>query len=784
MKKTHSPESARSVATFDGLASNYVLSIVAALMLLAALSIYLQAPPAPLPDGAPTESFSAGRALNHLRGVARAPHPLGTAAHDALRDYIVGQLNTLGLNPELQTATGINAERGSPYQVGNVQNILGRIPGTSSGRAVLLVAHYDSVANSPGASDDGSGVASLLETARALKAAPPLKNDVLFLFTDGEEGGLLGAEAFAAEHPAAKGAGVVLNFEARGSGGPVVMFEASDRNGWLVGEFAAAAPHPVANSLSYEIYKRLPNDTDLTVFKRAGLQGLNFAYIDHISRYHTAADSVENIDPRSLQAQGDSALALARHFGALGAAPQATANAVYFNLIGPVLVRYPQWLAAPLAALAALLFVWAAARGFKRGQLRIRGVLFGFVALLLCGIAAAVIVTLAWVAVKTLHRDYDFVPWGDVYNGRLYALAFVFLATAITSAMYNWFRRKTDAFNLMVGALAWWLLPAILTSLAVPGASYLFTWPLLFALLALLSLPAAEGAGRARRLLLLALYALPGVILLAPVIRQMFAALPLAASGVIVLLEILLLALLLPHLDLLARRGRWRLPGACAFVALALILTGLLTAGYDRLHPKSDNLFYVLDADAGTALWASADRRPDEWTAQFFGNGAEKDTLANIFPLFNRTFMKGAAAPSALAAPQVALLDERTEQGVRTLRLHVTSPRGGSVVSVYADAGGKVSAASIDGKRIEPPSDKGRDRDKTPWALTYYGFPARGVDLTLSVEASRPLKLRVDDRTYGLPQLDGRPVGPRPDYIIPSPSPYSDVTLVSKSYTF
>jgi Zn-dependent M28 family amino/carboxypeptidase len=132
--------------------------------------------------------------------------------------------------------------------------VVARLAGTGSGKALLLMAHYDSRGTAPGASDDGYGVASLLETARALTTSPPLTSDIIFLFTDGEEDGLLGAQAFVSSHRWAAHVGVVLNFEARGNAGPVLMFQTSDDNGALVRQLARAAPHPVASSLSQAVY--------------------------------------------------------------------------------------------------------------------------------------------------------------------------------------------------------------------------------------------------------------------------------------------------------------------------------------------------------------------------------------------------------------------------------------------------------------------------------------------------------------------------------------------------
>src|SRR5207249_5261569 len=107
---------------------------------------------------------------------------------------------------------------GTGYQeAGGVQNIMARLPGREPGGSdVLLMAHYDGVEAGPAAADDGAGSAAILETLRALRAGPPLAHDVVALFTDGEEAGLLGAAAFVREHPWAKDVGIALNFEARG----------------------------------------------------------------------------------------------------------------------------------------------------------------------------------------------------------------------------------------------------------------------------------------------------------------------------------------------------------------------------------------------------------------------------------------------------------------------------------------------------------------------------------------------------------------------------------------
>lgn len=197
-------------------------------------------------ESAPATEFSAVRAMRHIPRIAQQPHPSGTAAHAVVRDGLVAQLQALGLETQVQRTESVLA-RPRTVQVATVENVVARLAGTQPGQAILLVAHYDSVPTGPGASDDASAVAALLETARALKAGPPLRNDVIFLFSDCEETGLHGARAFVNQHPWAHEAKVVLNFDARGNSGPVYMFQTGDRNGWWIRRFLESAPWPAAS---------------------------------------------------------------------------------------------------------------------------------------------------------------------------------------------------------------------------------------------------------------------------------------------------------------------------------------------------------------------------------------------------------------------------------------------------------------------------------------------------------------------------------------------------------
>ena len=340
------------------------LAVVTVLLLWCVLSLVPRSRPVPAPANAPAGDFSAGRALEHVRAIAQKPHPVGTEEHARVRDYIEAEFKRQGLAPQIETGYA-EFSRGSFHGSANVENIVVRLPGTANTRPVMLAAHYDTATKAPGAGDDGHGVAVLLETLRALRAGPPLRNDVIFLITDAEERRLLGAQVFMRDHPWHREPGVVLNFEARGTSGSAVMFETSAGNAWLIEGLQAADPQADATSVAYEIYRRMPNNTDLTVFKLGGLEGMNFAFIEHPEYYHTARDTIEHLDQKSVQEQGRYALSLTRWFGNRDLSRHPDGDAVYFATAFTPLVMYPVWMAQTLAILTLLGTVLAAiaARG-------------------------------------------------------------------------------------------------------------------------------------------------------------------------------------------------------------------------------------------------------------------------------------------------------------------------------------------------------------------------------------------------------------------------------------
>ena len=627
------------------------------LALFAFLGIYQLNPPAAAPISAPPTTFSSDRAMKHVEAIAQKPHPMGSPENTAVREYILKELAAQELNPSVQKTTAVTQIWGNPFRAGFVQNIVAKLPGTDNTQAVLLASHYDSVPTGPGASDDGAAVAAMLETLRALRAGEPLRNDVIFLFTDGEEAGLLGAKAFVDEHPWAKDVGVALNFEARGNGGPSLMFETSDANNWLIQQFAASVPHPAANSLMSSVYKMLPNNTDFTYFKAAGWQGLNFAFIRGLIRYHTETDSVKNLDQGSLQHHGSYALALTRHLGDLNLSEldledTPIGDRIYFDFLG-VFFHYPNSWVSPLTGLVILLFFGVAILGFIRQQLTFSGIAIGFLAFAGIAMGIAAMIALTWRNIVTLNGNYRWVSIvGDTYHSPFYMLSFAALTLAVAWGFYGWLHTKVSMPNLTIGAWIWQLFLVGLTSVVLPGGSYLFTWPLLFSLLGfgIVFTLRHQRSDSGKKLVILSLSALPGITLLTPTLYLIYVALGLTLSWAIMLMTMLLIGLLIPHLCLMATANRWLPPMASLLISLGLMATGHLITNFDANHPKPNNIFYGLNADTGQAIWASSDETPDEWTAQFLSATPKKEPLPNYLPMEAGNFLQSQAVSATLAA--------------------------------------------------------------------------------------------------------------------------------------
>ena len=743
-----------------------------------AAAIVLDRPPAPVSYSAPASEFSAERAFVYLNEFAKQPHPIGSPEHDRVRDYLVNQIRNLGLAPEIQRSIGVTPI----YQAcGSVENIIARVPGTSGLRdAVLLAAHYDSVPAGPGAGDDGAGVAALLETMRALRAGPALKNEVIFLFTDGEEEGMLGASAFLDEYPSAKDVRIAANFEGRGNAGDSQLFETSVNNAQIVRLFSQAERRASGSSLSYEIYKKLPNDTDMTVFKKSGAAGLNFGFIRHWEAYHTPLDNPGALDRGSLQRHGDYALSLARTLGntdltKLGA----TRDAVFFSTPGGLFLHYPSGSVRSLVTVAIIAFLASCLYASGASQTGVRKILWSM--LLHLGLLVLVMLT-AFLFVQALGWLHDHVyPPGDVVRSAGYASSLVALLAAITALLYRIIGRRLTWPAFFLGGAALLIIANIAAARWFPGGSYVLVWPLLFALFA--AVFAAMNRSRIHLIptIVLCVLALPILALLVPLTRGFFDALGLGnlAPLLAVTLWVLMIALL-PVLETLLNASGHTFAALLFLAALALFALGVRQTRYSEGHPKPNSIIYALDADSQKAQWASTSVRVDPWSAQFVGASPAAAKLSGFYPdWLPFELLQGAAPVTPLAPPGIEKLEDGVTGDVRTLRLRITSPRHARAVEVEVD--NPVLSGWVNGHKLGQPEES-RWNKKGKWEFGYANFPGEGVELKLEIKTGGEVKLAVVDRSSGLPTIAGVSLASRPADSMPQHS--GDQTMVRRTFAF
>jgi hypothetical protein len=719
-------------------------------------------------DQGATQRFSAGRAVVLLRELTIAPRPIGSEAAAEAREFIVEQIKVLHLASHVQTASVVSVENGRV--AGTVRNVVARLPGRDPSRTVLLVAHYDSVPVAAGAADDAGGVATLLETARALSVGPQLRNDVIFLFTDGEERGLLGARAFLRDEPWAYGAGVVLNFDSPGSSTPSLMYETSSGNGLLVRDLVREAPHPYTSSLMYEVARRLPIESDFRLFVAAGIPGMSFGALDGPAYNHTANDSFEDYQVRSLQHQGETALALARSLGDRDLWDLHRPDVISFDVIGSFAVVYGRGMVLPFGALAATLFVLAVTIAARRRLLSARGLALSFVATAGVLAVALLMVAIVWGMYRTAYEQR---PWSDtgVVISDYYRLGLVLLAAAVIVACYMLVLRRLRPWDLAVAALVWWLALGIAVGISVPGASYLLTWPLVGAALGLLGaalLGERALTGWPGAVVTLA-GAAPGVVLMssATYLLLMSAGLKQVVTVVAVWLVAGLLVLPLE----IARRGlRFWLPLALAGLGAAVLMAVGSTAAFDAEHPRFTSVYYRVD-ERGTPTWQTIDPI-DDWTRRFIDQplrtGLRVPNRASYFPgLGVRSTFAGGAPRLHLAPPRLRVLYDRVAGDRRTVRLRLRSARGAPEVSLLLQSVVGSLSPSVNGRPLQSWDTTILDGSTVRWAFDYYAPPPEGVVVTLRFAAGPAVLLRAVDFSYGLPRVLAGHYPERPRGMLP-----------------
>jgi hypothetical protein len=441
-----------------------------ALLLLAVFSALPLIPPRAVSADAPAKRFSAERAMSDLEVIASEPHGAGSDAQARVREYFVKQIGILGLQAEIKTS-------------GQLSNIFILIPGTDSTGTVLVTGHYDSHPPAPGAGDDGISVAAMLEAIRVLHASPPLRNNLLFLFTDGEELSYLGTYAYLHTYPEAKNElDVILCFDARPDNGPLALWETSPGDAWLVRQMTGLPLSLWAGSWTNR-EERGEIDTDCSVFFAAGFSGVEIENAEKGIRYHTPRDTVDAISPNLMQAYGKTMLVLTNHFGTVDLRTQVTGSDLdYFTLPLVGMVAYPGWVMPVLSGLGLLSLPGFVVIAWRRGSFSpgrfgwsLLGLLLGIVLIALCA-------QLAWGGVKNMYSDERAAGIGFEAS-TAWLTGMMFAAILLMIILLILLSRRLGAINLVPAAailyLLVWFAVHLLMDADDPFTTAYIAWPLL-----------------------------------------------------------------------------------------------------------------------------------------------------------------------------------------------------------------------------------------------------------------------------------------------------------------
>lgn len=767
------------------------------LVLGLALGAWSQRPPAPVSASAPATTFSADRAMADVAAIARKPHPTGSAEIVRVRDHLLSRINGLGLEVTIHVGEGFRpySDDGRALGVAAVQNLVGVLPGKDRTLpAILVMSHYDSVSNSPGAADDSTGVAAALEMARALKADGPHARDVIFLFTDAEEPGLLGADFFFNRDPMLQRVGLVVNMEARGDAGRAAMFQTGPGNGALMSVFARAAKGPSANSMASTVYEKMPNDTDFTHAVKKGLPGLNLAFIDDQLGYHTPLARPEHLERGSLQHIGDQALPTVRALADAPTLPAKAENAIYSDLLGLTLISYPPIVGWVLLGVIALLIGFTAWRTLAAGAASGWEIARGAAGLLLIATSAALILHLAGRAlmIQDVQRYYGLLVrfnhllWGAgliavaaglgvataqargasrvipcvvaLAIGGACSLAGGFdpiglglgVAACVFAALALGF--KTDVLGAWIGGMIVLLILATVAQVLAPGATVMLTWPLLVAAIGA-ALVIGVGGTRDKRVALALTFAVGALAVLSTAQLSAWGAWTFAGVGLMEPAILALFAMLaapalspLAH-DFAATRWAWRAAGILAVAGIALIANAARLGG-EPGRPAITTAVHVADLSTGKA-WRVADQaRLDAWTrATLPDDGGSDPKQQPLAPFWSKPVWMSETRTAPVEAPQLTV--DRADD--RLLVRLIPAP-GAETVSIRLRPSTALNAPRLNGRPIALKTQAGK------WSnLTYHAPDPNGVTLSFTTSGTGKVEVAALEYHDGWPPLAKAP---------------------------
>lgn len=645
--------------------------------------------------------FDADRAVARLSTILgdERPHPIDSAANDAVELRLLQQIERVGFTPQIDERFHCNDRWPGAAVCAKVRNISFWVdaPGED---AVLLLAHYDSVPAGPGAADDGIGMAVILELAYLLKDEK-LTRPLLVLFTDGEEAGLVGAAAFAAHDPRARHIGAVINLEARGTTGVASMFQTSSPNGYDIAALASGGKVPVSNSLASDLYKILPNDTDLSLLLPLGVDAANYAIIGGGKRYHTPLDNLAHLDVRSVLHMGVSVLSAIHGFaeveknGEEGTRVYTDINQTFFFVVS-------QTMAGILLGLGLLASMIA--------YVRIGGAkpVISFFVPLFAVVAGTVLAVGLGIIISMLRPEADFATAYPQAFRTVYGAAALVGASLVVRGM-----KVQNGVRLATAAWVWISMLVLVGYFVIPGLSSLIIGALLFVILAVLASYVPKLKPVMPILLIVA--ALVFAIVILPIAGGIENGLFIQNAAPVSIFLAFLYVFLMPN----GRSRSWLVPIGCGAVLSFATIATLVVPAYAPDAPRHLTIVHEDDGGVGSFLIFDNGPLPTDMTAV-----AKFETTPNTKGYWR------APAPSLDSSGEITVLSDTVISGERTIKFAIAAPQSDRH-DFFVEDGEGVRSLIFNGVELDlkPP-------------LRYFGCTGRTcrqIEVELVVDADAPL---------------------------------------------
>jgi hypothetical protein len=406
------------------------------------------------PPFSQANDFSKERALEHVRFFAETigPRPMGSPQEIAALRYTAQKLAEYGCQVEWQPVTSLKHVNTSSF------NVIGRFPGETA-REIVVGGHIDSLTPEiPGADDDASGVAVVLETARVL-CQKKHSSTLVFVAFCGEESGLVGSKNFV-ENYALKDVALMLQLDMASNDAPLMLWidtPNAQSPEWLVRASIASFHELGYRNIDYPTHFQSMNGTlggagsDHEPFMDKGIPAIAFVS-DVRFPIHTRNDSMAYFQPDGLERSGKVILTLVEKFDR----EQPKEKAGHYILVmawGKPLFIKPEWLLAFIIfsiLIGILTLVWARKKRLNTEEDKKIRLSWPKLSVMLF-IIAITTVSSQW-TMQLLKGQR--LPW-LAHPGPYFLYAFIFLFLGIWLALQvtrSWKLRK-DVFFYLVRAV-------------------------------------------------------------------------------------------------------------------------------------------------------------------------------------------------------------------------------------------------------------------------------------------------------------------------------------------